>query len=552
MKATYNHITISLVLLFMLSFCSDLSGQSVDDLLSGDFNFKASSHVVGTSMFHWYGFYTGQVSGPWVPVDGRSSWTGNAAFFKIMVKQAMAANIDVLYVHLIPHMDQQRINLFHALFELRQEGYAIPKVAPFFDPVITYDLEGANVDVNTVAGKDNFIGHYIRFFEQYYSQNTDDYAYDFLYSIDGRVVLDSWHVHLNLINYDLLTRFDVESRLEDALAIDHPIFYDGIHMITTAISPTFTFTDERMHQFEVHEYYIEKSHNGIVSAQIKPDYWDQNVRTSGYLLKRDGGSHYTTAWNNIGSTVKRIYIESFNEYDEGSGIFAAKPDEIFRTGLNPSNTDIWSSTGDSYEYIKATATGAAAFNDDVAMDSKILWHNIPDEMYPGDTYSATLVMRNEGNTQWNNATDFKFGQQDSDPTIFGSNRYSINDSQNEIPEYGGIFNDRPITFDLQIVAPINEGVCVNHYGMLPEGVAWIGEILLKTITVSTSAVRRTTLGVDDFNLRNQFKFYPNPVKSDGKLHINGEFKKNDKITLLNILGSKIIEQKIQRDQKMLI
>ena len=536
---------------FVLLISSNIFAQEPEDLMWDDPYFVSASHVVATSFFHWYGVnpdgvQTGQYQGPWVPIEGRENWTGDAEFFKRMVKQAMAANIDVLYVHLIPFMEQQRINLFQALFELRQEGYAVPKVAPFLDPIITYS-SGGNTDLSTTAGKDFFADQYIRFFEQYYSQNTDDYADDFLYSIDDSVVLDTWHISENLTNYDLFTRFDLESRLEDALTLDHPIFYGGIHMVTTAISPTFNFTDERVHQFEVHEYYIEKSHNGIVSAQIKPGYWDQNIRPDGYLLERDGGSHYTTAWNNIGSTVKRIYIESFNEYDEGSGIFAAKPDVIFRTALNPTNTDTWSNTDDPYEYIKTTAIGAANFNDDAALDAKVLWDNIPNEMYPGDTYNVIVVMRNEGNTQWNDANNFKFGQQDSDSTIFGDNRFLIDDSQNEIPEYGGVFNGRPITFNIQLEAPTTEASYVNHYGMLQEGVAWIGEILERTITVTVTA-DRGTLGVDDFNLNNQFSLHPNPVSLDGQLQINGEFKKNDKITLLNILGSKIIEQEISRDQ----
>lgn len=530
-----------LLVIFTLFISASSFAQEPDDLMWDDKYFTSSNHVVATSFFHWYGVnpdgvQTGQHLGPWMPLEGRENWVGNVEFFKRMVKQAMAANIDVLYVHLIPSMEEQRVNLFQGLFELRQEGWAVPKVAPFLDPIVI----GGNIDVGTPAGKDSFVGHYIRFFEQYYSKNIDDYADDFLYSMNGKVVLDTWHIQQNLTNYNSLTRSDVESRLEDALAIDHTIFYDGIYMITTATSPTFTFTDERVHQFEVHEYYIENTHNGVVSAQIKPGYWDQNVRDPGYLLPRDGGSHYTTAWNNIGATVKRIYIESFNEYDEGSGIFAANPNEIFRTAINPTNTDTWSSSSDPYEYIKTTATGAANFNDDGALDAKILWDNIPNEMYPGETYNVIVVMRNEGNIQWNAANNFKLGQQDSDPVIFGSNRYLIDDTQNEIPEYGGIFNGRPITFNIQITAPNAEGAYLNHYQMLQEGVTWFGEILTKSITVSLSA----PLGVEDHNIQNQFNLYPNPIKRDSELHIKGNFKQNDKIILFDILGRKVFEKEI--------
>ena len=80
--------------------------------------------------------------------------------------------------------------------------------------------------------------------------------------------------------------------------------------------------------------------------------------------------------------------------------------------MNNTKTDTWSSTIDPYEYIRTTAKGAAIFNDDEALNAEILWHNIPDAMFPGDTINAKIVMRNTGNAQWSNAEEFKFGQQE--------------------------------------------------------------------------------------------------------------------------------------------
>ena len=54
-----------------------------------------------------------------------------------MIKEVMAANIDVLYVELIPYMEAQRVNLFLALNQLRREGWDVPKVCPFLDPEIS-------------------------------------------------------------------------------------------------------------------------------------------------------------------------------------------------------------------------------------------------------------------------------------------------------------------------------------------------------------------------------------------------------------------------------
>lgn len=631
-----------------------------EHLLTNGTPFSVSNKIVGTSMFHWYGANIGQVSSPWLPLEGRVNWTGEVDFWKRMIKQTMAANIDVFYVLVIPTMEQERINLFRALNELRREGWSVPKVCPFFDPFITYDLLGFNGEASTTAGKDEIVGHYIRFYKQYYSVNFDQYADDYIYTQDNIPVLDVWHVETKINNYWQLTRADVSNRLSAEFGAEHPIFNNGIKMITTAISNTFSFADEKVHQFEVHEYYIEKNHNGIVSSQIKPGYWDQNVRNPGFLLPRNGGVQYTNAWAQLNASVNRVYIESFNEYDEGSGIYAAKTDVIYKNtsgGFNNTGNDVWSNTNDPYEYIKTTAVGAASFNNITDLDAKIVWHDFPTTMTPGETISVNVIVRNTGDTQWNAASNFKLGQQEFiDPVLFGAGRFTLDDSQDDIPDYGGIFRGRAKTFTIDITAPLTTGTYNTHWSMLQEGVRWFGEVLQIPITVSTnnskfiSQVAPTTVyagevftysatfensgtttwtGTDGYNLGSQnpqdnttwgigrvqvphdvlpgeqvtftvnltapltgtgdnlqwkmiqegiewfgeqtntlfitvtsspsskkntntkYKFiiYPNPISGNSIININGNFFKNDIIILSNILGSKIAEQKISRNQQ---
>ena len=92
------------------------------------------------SVFHWFTANGGQLTGPWRPIEGRTNWTGTPDWWKGQIKQMMMANIDVLYVHLIPELwRRQRVNLFIALNQLRAEGYDTPKIAPFLDPMITWD-----------------------------------------------------------------------------------------------------------------------------------------------------------------------------------------------------------------------------------------------------------------------------------------------------------------------------------------------------------------------------------------------------------------------------
>jgi len=115
-------------------------GSSIlaDSLLVAGPAFSVSSHIVGTSFFPWYGPGEWQVVSPWIPIKGRKSWNGKVDYWKRMIKQLMAANIDVIHILVIPVMDEARRNLFRALNELRREGWVVPKVCPFFDPMITF------------------------------------------------------------------------------------------------------------------------------------------------------------------------------------------------------------------------------------------------------------------------------------------------------------------------------------------------------------------------------------------------------------------------------
>jgi PKD repeat protein len=468
-------------------FPVQLAAQPAGGLFSGRASFNHTNHLVSVSVFHWFTATGGQLSGPWQPVEGRANWTGDTNFWQSQLKEIMAANIDMLYVHLIPSSEQQRINLFQALNQLRSLGWNVPKVAPFLDPMITWNQQPL-VDVATPAGKDTFVAQYIRFFNQYYSVNQDTNADEYLARIDGRVVLDTWHVKFNLTNLNSLTRADVESRLQAAFAANHPVFTNGIRMITTALNdPTLSFADEKVPQFEITDYYYPVQWLQTWSAQLKGGYWDQNIRNPGSFLARSGGLFYSNAWNRMiagRGIMHRAYLESWNEYDEGSGMYAANPGPPYiAPGSGNTNTDVWSAANDPYEYIKTTARGASAFNDWPDHDAAIVWHNIPARMQPGETRTATVIVRNEGDALWSEAAKFRFSQSDFDAVNFGHGRYLIDDSKDDIPTFGGIFRGRVKVFQLTLTAPVQPGNYLTHWGMLQENVEWFGQQITQNIYI---------------------------------------------------------------------
>ncbi|MFK7973123.1 MAG: hypothetical protein AB8F95_22320 [Bacteroidia bacterium] len=419
--------------------------------------FSDTSHLVSTTFFHWYASTGGQLTGPWRPIEGRPNWTGLPPWWKSQIKQVMAANIDILYVHLIPSTEIRRILLFQALSEMRAEGYDVPKVAPFLDPLITWDGR-PKPDLATTAGKDSVAAQYVRFYTQYFAQNTDTHASDYLAYVDNKPVLDTWHV-FELSNVGSLSEQDLSSRLGAAFGVKDSRFNNGVHMVTTGINnPVYSFADERVAQFEITQYYHATTHQGIKSVQLKPGYWDQNVRTPGDFLPRDGGIHYAAAWDQVDATVNRIYVESWNEYDEGTGIYAGDTlAPYIHPGSNNMSTDTWSLVNNPYEYIETTAQGSAKFNDYPRLDARFLWHEAPIQLAPNQVDTAHIIIRNEGDEMWSNAKGYTLKQSPSDPVQFASQSGMIDDLLHDIPTFGGVFKGRPLRFDIPIIAPMQKG-----------------------------------------------------------------------------------------------
>lgn len=451
------------VIVCVVMFAADCHGQ----LFTKGSDFAMDDPIVSTSFFHWFTPTSGQLIGPWRPLEGRENWDGSVEWWKGQIKQTMRANIDVLYVHLIREYEDQRINLFKAFAELRAEGYDIPRIAPFLDMMITWlDQE---VDMSTAEPKQELIGEYVRFYEQYFSVNTDEHAADYIAKIDGRPVLVTWHMHVNTTNLDEFTREDLEQGLAEPLSDRCPEFNNGIYMVTTAASESFSFADEKTFLFELHCYHVQKEHKGLVSAMVKPGYCDQNVRTPGYCLPRAGGAHYRSAWEQVVTSpvVERVYVESFNEYDEGSGIYVGDPGPYYNhSGAENESADTWSAENDPFEYINTTAEGARRFNDTPDLDAVILSHDAPAVMEAGKEYRFTVVARNEGDRLWTPDADIHLGLQstgDMAPT-----GWPVEMTKDQL-RYGGIFRGCPVAFEVTVVVPGKAGLHQFTTGMLCDG-----------------------------------------------------------------------------------
>ena len=105
-------------------------------------------------------------------------------------------------------------------------------------------------------------------------------------------------------------------------------------------------------------------------------------------------------------------------------------------------------------------------------------------MAPGETQLVSVVVRNTGDASWTASANYKFGDKADGAAMFGASRYLLDDTEDEIPIYGGIFRGRAKTFRLTLIAPSAPGRYETHWGMMQEKGKWFGDDLARTITVT--------------------------------------------------------------------
>lgn len=443
--------------------------------------YTSADRTVGVYVFHWYTPGRGQTRSVWKPREGREAWDGSVEFWKRQVKDILDANVDILYVHLIDQFEPERVNLFRALAELRAEGFRTPSVVPFLDPAITFygpPDHQPHVDMAVEADRNRLVEQYARFCERYFSVNTDPHAESYLGTMDGKPMLNIWSVGAPQVkNKDALRREHVENGLRERLGGS---FAKGIFMSSIIPDDTgLAWSDEWNRSFVGYcgDYWLKDKH----VASLKPGHYDTLDR----FLARNEGKGYAEAWDRIivDRDVRRVLIESWNEYTEGTGMYEVanlEPDAS-DPAYRP-HQDSWGS--DPRTYINLTAEKAARFNNVKELDSRFLRHDFPAEMKAGSTATVTVIVRNEGDTPWIGPAGFALGQLGSDQTRLLSKPVGVDDLAHEVQKYGGVFRGRPVRFSLKVTAPEAPGELTSHWSMMTLGGRPFGERLEWKITVS--------------------------------------------------------------------
>jgi RHS repeat-associated protein len=113
-----------------------------------------------------------------------------------------------------------------------------------------------------------------------------------------------------------------------------------------------------------------------------------------------------------------------------------------------------------------------------ALAATFVDQTVPSAMLAGQSYVVTVRMRNDGNTTWTAATNFRLGSQDPvNNSIWGVGRALLTVD---------VAKGQTAAFTFSVVAPATAGAYKFQWQMLQESVAWFGP-MTPSLTVPVSA-----------------------------------------------------------------
>jgi hypothetical protein len=462
-----------------------------------DADLAATDHTVGAWFFSWFtGDPAWECSSPWWPVDGFAAWDGSVAWAKGQLLDMMDANLDVVGFQFdtkdptlpwgVRWTNVERS--LEAVRELLEEGYRPPRVIPFLDTAIVnalhHDATGQDIDVSTEAGRAELYDYLHVFFTAVDTFLGDRYRDAALATLAGRPMIAFWHTDTGSIVggsndfvLDLKARFLAEHGVTPYV-IGHPNHF-----------AQWAATDEVTLMFGPPAHFHQGGRDGAGEETINltPGFW--NPISNAWYLPRLGGSNYDTAWATAQGRrdqARHLYIDSWNETGEGSGVFAALLSTY--TAADTGSCGTWVYRHDdsfaadaSRHYIDVTAAQAAAWNDVPEDDALFLAHDLPATLRAGERRLATVVVRNTGDRAWTGAAGDAL-RATAGAALVDLAVLPLSDALDEIPDYGGLFRGRPRAFTVELRAPCEPGnhglVLQLHRGAVP-----FGEALTWAITV---------------------------------------------------------------------
>lgn len=460
----------------------------------GSRELSPGKHIVGAWMFPWFnGDASWDCVSPWRPAGGFVTWDGSIAWSRKQILDQMDAHLDVVglqYSDVSGGSWPNVVNVMKALRELIDEGYAPPRFFPFFDTIIwaerRFEETGNAVDLAAAGGRADFYSNIGAWYAALYSELGPNNGRFAMARMDGKPFVSMWHSSSNRFTgvatdagsaslntaffTDLKARFAAQHS-ETPWVVAHPNNWrhgTGADEITLMFGPP--------QHFFTQTYGARKP-----TVNVEPGFW--NPISNSFYLARNGGANYASAWTSalgVRSNADHVYIDSWNETGEGSGIFDAPPLTYSASTDGPCAGTPWTNKHDDSwgpsprHFIDETRKNADQWNDVPELDAEVVADDLPATMKAGERRWVSVLIRNRGDKTWSSPTTPVLRSRGGDFSV---------DAVPMTPEAGPRVRGYPAVYTFEIIAPCDAGERRIELG-LANGTTPVGDALGRTITIS--------------------------------------------------------------------
>jgi hypothetical protein len=468
-----------------------MSAAPARDLVPGQ-------RTVGSWMFTWFtGDTSWRCTSAWQPPAGFNTWNGSAAWARDQLLDQIDAHLDAIGLQLDTASSTGNqgfrfnnvVHVVEAARGLLEEGVSPPRLFPFIDTAIIADhwmkAQGSTLDLSTVAGRTYLYGH----IQAYYQAANTALGSAFGAAgtarwMGGRPAVGFWHSVTmngedNAAVLDLKTRFQGEFGASPYF-IAHPNDwrnFAAVDEITQMVGPA------------THYMMAGRDGSGAPTINIEAGFWNPTSNT--FYLPRAGGANFDAAWMSAQAqraTARHIWIDTWNETGEGSGMFAAAPVTYAATDRGPCSmfanlhADSWGP--DSRHYIDVTRTQASAWNDALDLDATPLASDAPAAMRAGERRFITVVMQNAGDSAWKAGGPVLGLTEASAADDFHLEAAVAAGGDALTTRFGGVARGLPGVFTALVTAPCTPGMHTLSMQMIDPARGAFGKAFTQGVTVA--------------------------------------------------------------------
>ncbi|MFQ5742656.1 MAG: hypothetical protein ACE5HV_03590 [Acidobacteriota bacterium] len=284
--------------------------------------------LVGPVVFHWFTAMRGQIFSAWLPLEGREGWDGSVEFWNRQDREIVEAGFNFIFFDIADDYRPQMYNHLNSLRQLREAGEQVPLVAPFIAPE-AFRCFSCRKDFTRASG----FGELRQILDNWFTIAGSVVGPEGLARVeDGCLLVGLW-----AIPGAEKAPADILGRLADSLRGDPGVdVYWSTHVVWEPAGP-----DEVNFLFNG----LEPMRMGSGrNADLLVGFWNVEKKRDSRFLPRANGTTYEMAWESVldnRDLIDRIYVESWNEYAEGSGLYPAVPTGHTVFDTHPRRLGLW-------------------------------------------------------------------------------------------------------------------------------------------------------------------------------------------------------------------